>query len=227
MRYLVFSCALLLSACTFAQQKTPDYEIAASPSWIPRPMIFLGPSVVGNGYQLFAANLGGGFLLKSSQLVGEFNAFYMNAKKTNDGTFDNHSGHERFLQGRVFFPWHKGWYFGGGAQWSETATTNYTKKGWRPTFGAGQDYFTDGFNTRWQVLYITKGTDRGNALQGPEIEFWLPSPASKTHFFYRQTLGIYEFHTTVSDFRDRALTARQTSDRHVASFADFCIGWKF
>lgn len=190
-------------------------------------MIFLGPSLVGNGYQNLAANLGAGFLLKSRELVGEFNAFYMNAKKTDDGTLNNHSGHERFLQGRVFFPWHKGLYYGGGAQWSETATTNYTKKGWRPTFGMGQDYFAEALSVRWQVLYITKGTDRANGLQGGEFEMWLPSPASKSHFFYRETIGLYEFHATVSDFRDRALTARQTSDRGSAAFVDFCFGWKF
>lgn len=152
MRYSAFSCALLLSSIVFAQQKTPAYEEPAKQSWIPSPIVFRGPSLVGNGYQSMAANVGSGFLLNSRQLIGDFETYYVNAKKTNDGTFNNRSGHERFLQGRMFIRSHKGLYFGGGAQWSETATTNYTKKGWRPTFGAGQDFFTDGFNMRWQVL---------------------------------------------------------------------------
>jgi hypothetical protein len=194
---------------------------------MPHPFIFLGPSLVGNGYQDLAAHFGSGFLLKSRQLVGDFEVSYMNAKKVNDGTVNNYSGHERFLQGGLFVPWKRGVYFGGGARWSETATTNYTKKAWRPTLGIGQDYFTEGFNTRWQVVYVTKGSDHSNALQGPEVQFWLPTPASRSHFVYRQTIGIYEFHTTITDPRDPILTARQTSQRHLAVFVDFSLGWKF
>ena len=227
MRYFVLSCALLLSAAGFAQEKPPLFEQPAPLSWLPHPMFFGGPSLVGNGYQNIATNLGAALLLKSHKMVGDFEASYMNAKKTDDGTVNNRKGHERFLQGRVFFPWHRGLYFGGGAQWSETATTNYAKKAWRPTFGAGQDYFSDDLSCRWQVLYITKGSDHSNAVRGPEIQLWFPSPASKSHFFYRQTAGFYVFHTTVSNPSDPVLTAQQTSDRHTAVFVDFSIGWKF
>ena len=141
-------------------------------------------------------------------------------------TVKNRKGHERFLLGRVFYPWRRGFYFGGGAQWSETATTNYTKKQWRPAFGLGRDTF-GGYGCRWQVLYITPGSDHENALQGPEFQFWLPSPGSKSHLFFRQTLGVYEFHTTVTDPTNLELTARQSSDRHHAGFLDFTFGWKF
>jgi len=77
------------------------------------------------------------------------------------------------------------------------------------------------------VLYITPGSDHENALQGPEFQFWLPSPGSKSHLFFRQTLGVYEFHTTVTDPTNLELTARQSSDRHHAGFLDFTFGWKF
>jgi hypothetical protein len=87
-----------------------------------------------------------------------------------------------------------------------------------PAFGPGQDYFRDDLSCRWQVLYITEGSDHSNAVQGPEIQFWLPSPASKIHFFYRQTAGFYEFRTTVSNPSHPVLTARQTRDRHPAVF---------
>jgi hypothetical protein len=147
-------------------------------------MIFMGPSLVGHGYQNLAADFGGGLLVNSKQLVADFEASYMNAKKVNDATLRNYSGHERFLQGRAFARWKRGLYFGGGAQWSETSTTNYIKTSWRPTMGVGQDYFTDGFNMRWQALYITSGSDHSNAVKGPEIQFWLPTPASKSHFFF-------------------------------------------
>ncbi|PYV83969.1 MAG: hypothetical protein DMG93_06685 [Acidobacteria bacterium] len=79
-----------------------------------RPVLFGGPSLVGNGYQTFAGNFGGALLLKSSKALGDFEAYYMNAKKTNDNTVKNRKGHERFLLGRVFYPWRRGFYFGGG-----------------------------------------------------------------------------------------------------------------
>jgi hypothetical protein len=215
----------LLSAV--AQETGSPSLTLASPSWIPHPFVYSGPSLVGNGYQVLAGNFGGGFLLNASRLLGDFEAYYMNAKKTNDNTTNNQKGHERFLQGRIFYPLRKALYLGGGAQWSETATTNYTKKGWRPTFGVGGDHFAESWSARWQVLYITKGTDTINGVQGPEVQLWFPSPASQTHFFYRQTLGMYEFHTTITDPTDRTLTAQQTSQRSTASFLDFTFGWRF
>ena len=114
-------------------------DTPADPSWFPRPLLFGGPSLVGNGYQTFAGSVGGALLLNSSKLLGDFEAQYMNAKKTNDNTLNNRKGHERFLVGRLFYPWRKGLYFGGGAQGSETSTTNYTKKQWRPALGSFLD----------------------------------------------------------------------------------------
>lgn len=227
MRSVVLLGMLLLSTMASAQEAVPAPEEPAPPSWTPHPVLFGGPSLLGNGYQNVAASGGAALLLKSRKMVGDFEAFYMNARKTRDETMDNRKGHERFLQGRVFFPWRRGLYYGGGAQWSETATTNYTKKAWRPTFGAGQDYFASDFSCRWQLLYITKGSDHSNAVQGPEFQLWLPSPVSRSHFFYRQTAGIYEFHTTVSNPSNPVLTTQQTNDRHAAAFVDFSVGWKF
>jgi hypothetical protein len=205
----------------------PASYTPADQSWIPHPVLFLGPSLVGNGYQTFAGNFGAALLLNSRRLLGDLEASYMNAKKTNDNTVNNRKGHERFLNGRFFYPWRNGWYFGGGAQWSETSTTNYTKTSWRPAFGLTKDSITGACGCRWQLLYVTPGSDHSNALQGPEFQFWIPSPESKSHFFFRQSIGVYEFHTTVTDPTNRPLTARQTSERNHAGFADFSFGWKF
>jgi hypothetical protein len=207
--------------------KEPASVTTAARSWVPHPFIYSGPSLLGNGYQTVAGNFGGGFLLNARRLMGDFEAYYMNAKKTNDATVNNRKGHERFLHGRVFYPLQKGYYLGGGAQWSETSTTNYTKKAWRQTFGGGRNYFAPDWSCRWQLLYVTKGSDRSSGVQGPEFQFWIPSPSSKSHFFYRQTLGIYMFHTTVTDPKDIALTALQTSHKSSAAFLDFTFGWKF
>jgi hypothetical protein len=227
MRPFAVSLVLFLSAAALAQDKMPASAVNSPPSWLPRPVLYSGPSLLGGGYQPLAGKLGVGLLLNSRVFLGDFEANYMNARKTNDNTVNNRKGHERGLQGRLFYRVRRGIYVGGGAQWAETATTNYTKKAWRPAFGAGGDYFDERLSCRWQLLYITKGSDRSNGLQGPEFELWLPSPASRSHFFYRQKIGAYEYHTSVTDPTDRALTALQTSQRSRVVFVDFTVGWKF
>jgi len=226
MKSITLLTVLLISAAATGQNFAPS-ETPANSSWVPRPIVFAGPSLVGNGYKAVALDGGAGFLLNSTRVVSDFEGRYMNARKTNDNTVNNRKGHERYLQGRVFYRYHRGLYFGGGAQWSETSTTNYTKQGWRPTFGLGGDHFGQGYSMRWQGMYVLPGTDRANALQGPEFQLWLPSPASRKHFFYRQTLGIYEFHDTVTDPTNVSLTAQQIARRHSAAFLDFTFGWRF
>lgn len=216
----------VLSTKKQADEASPSLTPGA-PSWIPRPILFAGPSFVGNGYQEVAESVGVGLLLNAKRLMSNAEGRYMNARKTDDNTLNNRKGHERYLQGRLFYKVRPNLYFGGGAQWSETSTTNYTKQAWRPTFGGGGDHFAADWSCRWQLLYIMPGTDRQNAVQGPEFQLWLPSPASKSHFFYRQTLGVYEFHTTVTDPADKNLTALQTGERQHAGFLDFTFGWRF
>src|SRR5438477_9208679 len=134
MKRLILFAVVVMRAAGIAQNLTPA-ETEANPSWIPHPMVISGPSFVGNGYQTLALNGGAGFLLNSSHVVSDVEARYMNARKTDDNTLNNRKGHERYLEGRFFYRYRPGLFFGGGAQWSETSTTNYTKKAWRPTFG--------------------------------------------------------------------------------------------
>lgn len=90
MKHIILLCAFFLSVASgAAQENIPASLTPASPSWVPRPIVFSGPSLVGNGYQTLAGSLGGGFLLNSSKLLGDFEAYYMNAKKTNDNTVNN------------------------------------------------------------------------------------------------------------------------------------------
>jgi len=226
-RYFAILFAVLILVVASAAQGMPASETSAGTSWVPRPILFVGPSLVGNGYQTVAVTETGGLFLNSPLLFGDAEGSYMNARKTFDNTINNTSGHERGLEGRLFYKFRPGLYFGGGAQWSETSTTNYLKSAWRPTFGAGGDHFGSNYSMRWQVMYVMPGTDHFNAVQGPEIQIWFPSPASRSHVFFRQTLGIYEFHSTVTDPTNAALTAQQTSDRSVASFLDFALGLRF
>jgi len=145
----------------------------------------------GSGYAPAAGEAGAGLNTETNHLITftEFSAD--NAHKEDSGT-----GHDLYFQARTFYRTGRSWYFGGGAQWNKLITDPYAKQSWHPAFGGGKDFFRENLSLRAQLMYILPGTDHLNAVQGPEIALWLPSPASKSHLFYRQTIGLYEFHQT-------------------------------
>ena len=185
-------------------------------SYWPHPYTFGGLALNSGGYAPTAGTFGGGAETDTRHLVALAEAWYEDAPKQDSGT-----GNEFGVKARGFWRIDNGWYFGGGAQWSKLDTIVYTKQAWRPDFGGGKDIKHENFSMRAQVLYVLPGTDTLNALQGPEISLWMPSPASKTHFFYRQTLGLYEFHQTAVPGNPG------TSDRQMASFLDFTFMYRF
>lgn len=171
---------------------SPSQPKSGSTTYWPQPYIYGGLTLSqGASYSPAAGIVGGGLNLESGHFISIAEGSFQNAHKQDSGT-----GAETDLKGRAFFRTPPGWFFGGGAQWSKLGTVAYSKQAWRPVFGGGKDVFHENFSMRAQVLYVLPGTDRLNAVQGPEISLWMPSPASGSHFFYRQTLGIYEFHQT-------------------------------
>ena len=119
----------------------------------------------------------------------------------------------------------------------------------RYQFGGGKDwYYNDQwkFSYRVQVLYLLPPQHEsvaypaapgqpsyvcqgcGNGVQGPELTFQMPSPAdSRHHWFIRYTLGVYEFHTTITEPSNLPLTAEQDSSRHAMGTFDTLIGYRF
>lgn len=190
----------------------PVSSPAAQPSLWPRPYLFGGLALNRGGYAPSAGTFGGGVETETKHFLGLAETWFEDAPKQDLG-----NGNEFGVRARGFLRTSRGWYFGGGAQWSKLDTTSYTKQAWRPAFGGGKDVSLENFSMRAQVLYVLPGTDHLNELQGPEISLWLPSPASRSHLFYRQTLGIYGFHQT----------AVPTSDRQMASFLDFTMMYRF
>jgi hypothetical protein len=65
------------------------------------------------------------------------------------------------------------------------------------------------------------GTDRLNALQGPEISLWVPSPATNHHLFFRETYGCYEYHQTAVPGNPG------TQNRGYASFLELTVMYRF
>jgi len=183
----------------------------------PRPYVYGGLALSnGASYSPAAGTVGGGLNIETAHIIALAESSFQNAHKQDSGT-----GNELDLKGRLFLQTAPGWYFGGGAQWSKLSTVLYDKQAWRPVFGGGKDLFRENFSLRGQILYVLPGTDHQNALQGPEISLWMPSPASRSHFFYRQTLGIYEFHQT-SVPGDPG-----TTERYAATFLQFTAMCRF
>lgn len=214
----------------------------------PRPFLFAGLGVNGAGYSSLSGNAGAGLRIDAAHLIWNASASYDTARKSNDNTIDNESGHSRRLDSSIYYRFNSGWFAGGGANWTELSTTNYTKQAFRPSVGGGKDYFhnqcaaedcVNEWSMRWQVDYTLKGAEhvdpRGctvpngqctNDLQGPMLTLYLPSPTLARHLFWRTTLGIYTFHTTVTS-TDPTLTAMQKGQRSVTGALDFAMMYRF
>ena len=224
MRRFALLCTLLYSSVVYAQQ------------FVPHPYAFAGPEAMGGGYSSFAAIAGGGFRIDSKHFLLDTNAWYDTGRKTNDNDQPNPSGHDRGLSATVDYRLSSGWFFGGGARWSELSTSNYRKSSWRPVFGGGKDYFHqrcagehcfENFSMRLGADYVLAGTDWANGSQGPRISFYVPSPASKHHIFYRESVGIYRFHTTVTDRSNLELTREQMGQHSISSVVEFTMMYRF
>lgn len=187
------------------------------PTFWPHPYIYGGLALSqGASYSPTAGTAGAGLNVESQHFIGFAEGSLQNAHKQ-----DSDTGTETDLKARAFLRTTSGWFFGGGAQWSRLDTAAYGKQAWRPVFGVGKDLSRENLSMRAQVLYVLPGTDRLNAVQGPEISLWMPSPASRSHFFYRQILGIYEFHQTSVPGSPGA------SQRYAATFMQFTAMCRF
>ena len=197
---------------------------------VPRPYAFAGPKQMGGGYAPFAAVGGGGMRIDSAHFLLDANAWYDTGRKANDNDQPNPKGRDRGLAGAAYFRLPSGWSFGAGARWNELSTTNYHKSALHPTFGGSRDYFRRGcvgegcgrpFSARIGIDYVMTGTDWKNGSQGTLFTLWVPSPSAKAHIFYRETMGVYRVHDTVTDRANAVLTQQQVSNHSWESFAEF------
>lgn len=201
-------------------------EIRANDKF-PHPFIYAGIQLNGGGYAPLSQVVGAGLEHDAARFFSIAEFSYDNARKSNDGTVNNRNGHDRHASARFFYRLPAGYFVGAGYQWNQLTTTNYVKSASRPAFGGGKDWIRENFSARFQGIYVLPGSDRQNALQGPELQFWLPSPATRHHFFFRTKLGIYGFHDTVTDPTDRLLTAQQMSRRSYATWVEYTLCVKF
>ena len=215
---LVFSIGSVLSVLFLGSAIASAGELLLSKPYLPRPYTVTGLSINGSGYSSISGLFGGGFRVDSQRLIGNVEVGYNNARKVNDATIGNRKGHSRTAQARLFYRLRNGFYFGGGAQWSQLSTTNYAKQNWHPNVGVGKDFLRNTYSLRLQIIYATKGTDKINGSQGPEISLTYPSPSTSHRFFIRPVLGIFRFHTTITDFSSPSLVKSQGGDHHISGY---------
>lgn len=213
-------CIASLCGPALAQETAVDRKL-------PHPFVYGGIQLNSGGYTTLSGVIGAGVETEAKRIISISEFSYDNGRKDNDGTVNNHSGHGRHASGRVFYRLPRRYFVGGGYQWNKLNTTNYAKEGRRLAFGGGKDWIGTDFSARLQALYIFPGTDWRNGVQGPEFQFWLPSPATKHHFFFRIKLGVYEYHQTITDPTNKWLTAQQTGKRSVDSWAEYTLAYRF
>ncbi|MGA9798971.1 MAG: hypothetical protein WBQ68_08160 [Terriglobales bacterium] len=214
----------------------------------PRPFIYGGLGLNGGGYSPASGNVGAGLRIDQNHLIWEASASYDNAHKSDDNTTDNLKGHDRGIESSAYYRFTDGWFLGAGAGWSQLSTTNYSKQAFHPSIGGGKDYFhkecaaedcVAQWSMRLQVDYKLPGAEHVDAKgcsvpdgqctndeQGPMFSFYLPSPAASGHLFWRETVGVYTLHQTITS-TDPALTAVQKSQRSIAPFLEFTMMYRF
>lgn len=174
-----------------------------------RPYLYGGFAPSNAGYVWHAEIAGTGLDFQSKHVLGTAEIWVDNAHKV--GT---NFGYDFGWKVYGFYKFNNNWFAGGGFRWSEYKESRFTKQSSRPVLGLGKDIKTD--EVRLQGLYVFRGDDTLNGLQGPELSLWIPSPSRKSrHFFWRQTLGAYSFHNV------------GTSNRGTCAFAQETIMWRF
>ena len=181
----------------------------------------------GGGYSTFSQKATVGLAIEKPRFLLSVSTGYDNARKTNDNTIGNNDGHTKSIGGSGFYRLNSGWFFGGGSGWAKLSTTNYTKDSWHPSFGGGKDIFLDRWSFRLKCTYSLQGSDKDNGVQGPTLTFILPSPVTKHHFFFYESLNTSIFHATITDPTNKALTDLQRADRSYASFLTLGMMFKF
>jgi hypothetical protein len=202
-----------------------DVELLTKP--IPHPYISLGPSLMPGGYAPLAYRAEGGIDLESNHFMLHALGAYDNGHKTDDNDQPNPKGHDRYLEGGAYFRAKSGWFVGAGWRWSELSTTNYSKAGSRPEFGGGYDLRSRDFSMRMETDWITAGDDWQNGSHGPIITVTFPAPCEKRHFFWRQSVGVYSFHDTVTDRTNLSLTRLERSNKSMDSNLDGGLLFRF
>lgn len=212
-------------------------------SLIPHPYLYFGPSLMGGGYAPVAYRAETGINVESRRWVMKALAAYDDGRKVDDADQPNANGHDRYLDGGIYFrlPWLPAflgepshWFLGAGYRWSQLSTTNYTKGNNRPQIGGGRDVTfrqcsecRREFSMRVGLDWVMTGNDWQNGSHGPEVTLTFPTPRENRHWFVQERVATYRFHETVTAPNDRILTQQQDSEKGIDSFEDIGVLYRF
>lgn len=201
----------------------------------PRPYFFTGMDLEGNGSKALNYIVAGGIQQEADRFSLDAYAQYVNTRKTDDNTVNNHSGRTRTLYAASRYRLRNGWFVGGGSRWTQLSTTNYVKQAFRPFAGGGKDWS----NTRVSVDYLWTLSEHvnpqgclvpngqcTNGVQGLDFQWFIPSPRSQSHFLFRMDLTAFWFHTTVTT-TDPVLTKQQLGEHSVGSTLSYTMLFRY
>jgi hypothetical protein len=208
---------------------------ARGPITRPRPYLFSGLSLQGNGSAVLNYAVAAGLQQNTRHFIFDGYAEYTNTRKTDDNTINNHNGRTRLLYAAPRYRLLNDWFFGGGVRWNELSTTNYVKQAFRAFAGGGKDWRS----ARVSVDYLRTVSEHvnaqgcpvphgqcTNAVQGIDFQWFMPSPSSRSPVLFRMDLTPFWFHTTVTT-TDPMLTRQQTSERGVGSNLEYTILFRY
>ena len=208
----------------------------------PHPYVAAEISDMPAGYALVAEYAEMGFNIESQPGIAQFYFGYDNGRKTDDNDQPNPKGHDRYLHGGMYWrlsPLKRPkWFAGGGYRWSQLSTTNYTKGGSRPFFGARYDLYYDHsgshpdcgdcwLSVRFGLDYFTAGSDWQNGSHGIEFSVVMPRPIEKRHAFLNVTFDVIRFHQSVTEPENAALTSQQRSQYSIDGTMSAGILYRF
>jgi len=214
---------------------TPGESSVALGMKRPRPYFYSGMSLQGNGNAVVNYVVGSGIQQNTQQFLFDGYVEYNNTRNINDNTINNHSGRTRTIYAAPRFRLRNGWFFGGGARWSQLSTTNYVKQGWRPFVGGGKDWriarlsadylWTACEHVNRQGCLVPNGQCT-NAVRGLDFKWFMPSPMSRSHVLFRMSLSTFWFHTTVTTL-DPILARQQKGEIGIGSVLDYTLQLRF
>ncbi|MFZ0958435.1 MAG: hypothetical protein WAN60_18985 [Candidatus Sulfotelmatobacter sp.] len=232
---LVFAGACFSSAFGQAIFGTsrPGVELLTEP--IPHPYFYLGPSSsAGGGFGSEAYRAEVGVDVETVHVVLDAMGAYEGVRKNDDNDQPNPNGRERYLESAAYYRVARGWSVGGGLRWNQLSTTNYSKSASRPEVGGEYDLIQrpcDGcrrdFSMRVNLDWVMAGTGGENGSQGAAITMTLPTPREKRHWFFRSSVIVDRFHTTITEPDNLALSREQRGQQHFAGFADSGLVYRF
>lgn len=186
------------------------------------------------GYAGLTYRAEGGLDVESAHALLRALAAYDYGGKASENDQPNPNGHDRYLEGAAYYRAARGWFAGAGWRWNQLSTTDYFKSGTRPEIGGGYDLTLracDGcrhaFSMRLNGDWVMAGTDWQNGSHGAAITLTYPTPHEKRHWFLRDCIGAYRFHTTVTEPQNLPLTRAQRAQRRFTGGEDLGVVYRF